>query len=107
MDDERWQELASRLDHIEQYLAGLGQVAGYRYTPFGAVPGDPSYGAAASFGQATAGPGGMPPVPPELVAMAQSGKAIQAIKLYRDMTGVSLKDAKYAVDQAAGMYLGR
>jgi ribosomal protein L7/L12 len=48
-----------------------------------------------------------PPVPPDLVAMAQGGKAIQAIKLYQKLTGLSLKDAKSAIDQAAGKYRGR
>jgi hypothetical protein len=107
MDDDRWQELTERLDHMERYLVTLGQVEGYRYTPYGARPGSQAYDAAAAFGQATVAPGDMPPVPPDLVAMARAGKAIQAIKLYREMTGVSLKDAKFAVDQAAGMYRGR
>ena len=39
--------------------------------------------------------------------MAQGGKAIQAIKLYQRMTGLSLKEAKTAIDQAAGKYRGR
>jgi ribosomal protein L7/L12 len=47
------------------------------------------------------GPAG-PGVPAEIVAMARAGKLIQAVKQYRGMTGLSLKDAKAAVEQAAG-----
>jgi hypothetical protein len=36
--------------------------------------------------------------PPELAALVQNGKLIEAIKLYRQMTGVGLKEAKDAVD---------
>ena len=44
--------------------------------------------------------GGQPPfaASPEIVALVRSGKPIQAIKLYRRMTGVDLKEAKDAID---------
>jgi len=45
-------------------------------------------------------------VPADVVAMAQSGQVIRAIKLYRGQTGVSLKEAKAAVEQAAAGYFG-
>ena len=35
---------------------------------------------------------------PEIIALIQRGKPIQAIKVYRQMTGVSLKQAKDAID---------
>ncbi|MDG4860456.1 ribosomal protein L7/L12 [Streptomyces sp. T-3] len=35
----------------------------------------------------------------EVVALAQDGKKIQAIKVYREITGADLKDAKDAVDR--------
>ena len=37
-------------------------------------------------------------VPQEVVALAQSGNRIQAIKLYRELTGVGLAEAKDVVD---------
>ena len=37
-------------------------------------------------------------VPQEVVALAQSGNKIQAIKLYRELTGVGLAEAKDVVD---------
>ena len=36
--------------------------------------------------------------------LLQSGNQIQAIKLYRELTGVGLAEAKDAVDQLAAMY---
>ena len=41
---------------------------------------------------------------PRLVELIQSGKEIQAIKLYRELTGVGLAEAKDAVDELAKMY---
>jgi ribosomal protein L7/L12 len=37
-------------------------------------------------------------VPPQVVALARSGKKIQAIKLYRELTTADLKAAKNVVD---------
>ena len=37
-------------------------------------------------------------IPQEVVALAQSGNKIQAIKLYRELTGVGLAEAKDVVD---------
>ena len=36
--------------------------------------------------------------------LLHSGNQIQAIKLYRELTGVGLAEAKDAVDQLAAMY---
>jgi hypothetical protein len=44
-------------------------------------------------------PGGA--IPPQLADAIQRGKLIQAIKIYREMTGVPLKDAKVAVEGIA------
>jgi ribosomal protein L7/L12 len=38
-----------------------------------------------------------PPVPPEIVALARSGKIIEAIKQYRELTNVGMEEAKAAV----------
>jgi large subunit ribosomal protein L7/L12 len=35
---------------------------------------------------------------PEVVALVRAGKPIQAIKLYRQMTGAGLKESKDAID---------
>jgi hypothetical protein len=45
--------------------------------------------------QATGGP-----VPrwPEIVALVQNNRLVEAIKLYREVTGASLKDSKDAID---------
>ena len=73
MNDE---QLAKRLDYIEQHLARIAAAVGYRYTPMNSNPG----------------------LPPEVVQLANAGKKIQAIKLYRDITGAGLKEAKDVVD---------
>jgi ribosomal protein L7/L12 len=41
---------------------------------------------------------------PRLVELVQAGKEIQAIKLYRELTGVGLAEAKDAVEGVMGMY---
>ncbi len=121
------QDLAARIARIEEHLA---RTSGYELAgqPMGtASPQDDfSFGSApASFGSApvssgpvptsfgsapgSAGPMAQPPgpgspLPPDLVALARSGKAIKAIQLYRELTGVSLKEAKQVVDQAIRGY---
>jgi ribosomal protein L7/L12 len=47
------------------------------------------------FGDPTAGSGGMPE---DVVALARAGKKIEAIKRYRELTGLGLREAKDAVD---------
>lgn len=47
-------------------------------------------------------PGSAPsPYPPELLAALQRGRMIEAIKIYRQVTGASLKDAKAACEAMA------
>ena len=125
MDDRTEGEILARLDYIERYLADLGRVSGYGYAPFaGGAPAGQSalpYDAApASFAQeAFFGPedsfsspvgqpflpaAGGPGVGADIVALARSGQMIEAIKMYRQRTGVSLKQAKAAVEQAARGY---
>ena len=38
------------------------------------------------------------PLPPQIMEAVRGGRKIQAIKLYRDWTGVGLKEAKDAID---------
>jgi hypothetical protein len=122
------EDLAARMARIEEHLA---RTTGYEPAaqPVGMGTGqrdDFSFGSApASFGSPAASPGPVPtsfgsapapagpmmqppgpgsPLPPDLVALARSGKAIKAIQLYRELTGVSLKEAKQVVDQAIRGY---
>ena len=44
---------------------------------------------------------------PRLIELVTAGKEIQAIKLYREITGVGLAEAKDAVDGLATMYRPR
>ena len=73
------QELERRLGAIEQQLAVLSQRLGVPYgagTPVGAF-------------------GGMPL---DIVELARSGNKLEAIKRYRELTGVGLKEAKDAIE---------
>jgi hypothetical protein len=74
----RLEGLAERLDYIEEYLVHLGQAAGYRYAPF-------------STG-----------LPAEVAALAQAGKTLEAVKLYRQLTNASFDQARTVVAKAAG-----
>jgi len=53
--------------------------------------------AAAAAAAAAAWPGG-PVLPPEFYALVRQNRKIQAIKMYRQLTGVGLKEAKDFVD---------
>jgi ribosomal protein L7/L12 len=74
-----------RLRRLEEHAERVGQQLG---VPFG----DPS--ALAGSGNPAAGPG----IPADVVALAQAGRKIEAIKRYRELTGVDLREAKDAVD---------
>lgn len=43
-------------------------------------------------------------LPPQILELIQRGKKIEAIKLYREHTGVGLKEAKDAVEELARQY---
>ncbi len=62
--------------------------------PFGDPSGSGS-GSGLGLASAPAGSG----VPAEVVALAQGGKKIEAIKRYRELTGVGLREAKDVVDR--------
>jgi hypothetical protein len=120
-DNEVLRELASRLDHIEDYLERLGRVQGLAYPRFrGTISAGPGFHAApASFGPLSGFSDGIPGgfsgpsapsqavpsgpgsrVPDEIVMLARSGKLIEAIKQYRSLTNLGLKQAKDEVDAA-------
>jgi hypothetical protein len=106
------QDLADRITRIEQFLAPQGlqspsqNASSYSQgSPFDAAP--DSFGAPpivdaagqVAFGQAAAGQ--VAAVPPDIVAMARSGKMLHAINAYRKLSGVNLKEAKAIVEQAS------
>ena len=97
MDDRTEGEILARLDHIERYLAQLGAQTGLQYTPFAADP-EAFWGPEWADGAPSGGVDG------DIVAVARSGRMIEAIKMYRTRTGVDLKQAKAAVEQAARGY---
>jgi hypothetical protein len=122
MTDVQWatlqpilQDLTDRIVRIEQFLASSGlQAPGQSTTTFGdtfdAVPnsfgpppgGTPGQMAAAAHGINVGVPGPMSnQVPDYIIAIARSN-LIQAVKEYRDITGLGLREAKAAVERAAG-----
>src|SRR5215467_13813423 len=125
MDDRTEREILARLDYIERYLVNNGKVTGFGYAPFAtrnpwsgpegdsfdSVPA--SFGARDAFGS-TAWTEDAPesqaaqPFQPadgsgiggDIVAMAQAGQKLEAIKMYRQRTGASLQQAKDAIELA-------
>jgi len=65
--------LAERLDYIEEHLVHLGEAVGHRYTPTNTG------------------------IPPEVKELARAGKTVEALRLYRELTGASLEQAKAVV----------
>lgn len=111
------EQINLRLQTIESQLAILSQRAGVPFA--GAFADDqPHTGGGVSFDPVTGtvsfdpGPGAPPMggpaepyadpraggIPPEVLMLARSGKKIQAIKLYRELTDADLKTAKKVID---------
>jgi large subunit ribosomal protein L7/L12 len=78
-DAERINRLERQVRYLLRYAGLDPEIAAADYEAFGA--GLPS--AAAS---------------PEIVALVRDGKPIQAIKMYRQMTGAGLKESKDVID---------
>ena len=122
MTDVQWatlrpilQDLTDRIARIEQFLAASGLQVPSQPGEFSdavpgtfATPGDPSLGQVAAAAHGIGAAGGPGPqnfgMPDYIVQMARTGQKIQAIKELRGVTGMSLRDAKFAVDQAARGY---
>jgi hypothetical protein len=119
MTDVQWatlrpilQDLTDRIARIEQFLAASGlQAPTQPSTPFGdAVPTSFGTPQGPTLGQVAASAHGIDTgadiqsmgIPDYIVQMALSGQSIQAIKELRNVTGLSLRDAKAAVDQIVG-----
>ena len=73
------QILAQRLDHIEEHLTEIAAAIGYAYAPM----------------KAAVGAG----IPQEVLDLVNAGKTIQAIQLYRELTGVGLAEAQAVVQK--------
>jgi ribosomal protein L7/L12 len=87
---------AARLDRLERQVQFLLQHIGV----------DPDIAAAdgAAFDGAVpmSGPVAGPAMSPDIVALVAAGKPIEAIKLYRQVTGAGLKEAKDVIDGMRG-----
>jgi hypothetical protein len=112
------EQINLRLQAIENQLRILSQRAGVPFTgqtavtddqPWTGVSVDPMTGAVSFDPGPNAPPVGAPAqpyldprageVPPDVVMLARSGKKIQAIKRYRELTNADLKTAKNVVDR--------
>ncbi|BBZ42466.1 ribosomal protein L7/L12 [Mycobacterium conspicuum] len=83
--EERFALLNRRLALLEEQVRRLSEAAGVPCPTF------------LSDGAAAAGrPGGG--VPAEVISLARSGNKIAAIKLFREITGADLREAKEIVD---------
>ena len=101
---EQAKDVVARMQAGEQPSSGSGpaspgQDAGSGIGSFGPAPA--GYDAEPSFGplMPSAGEVGLPP---DIVAMAQSGRMAKAVKAYREQTGASLQEAHAAVRMARG-----
>ena len=56
-------------------------------------------GSAGNSASRSASPAPPQAIPDDVVALARGGKKIEAIKRYRELTGVDLREAKDAVDR--------
>ena len=98
-------ETAQRIERLEQQVAVLYQHLGLNgseeylppatYLPPPPVPGEPQDMMVGMPGQPQFGD---PRLPPAFYEALQANKKIQAIKIYREATGVGLKEAKDYVD---------
>jgi hypothetical protein len=87
-ESERLERLERRVDFLIRYL-GIDPAAiesGMGVGVYGPVP---------------TGLGGAPDMPPAFYEAINAGKLINAIKIYRTETGVSLAEAKSAVESIA------
>jgi ribosomal protein L7/L12 len=94
MDDATAAALLNRVAALEAQVAWLTSVVQ-------TVPqGSRTQGYWAQGGPGGAGPqgGGRAGIPSEILAMVAAGNKIGAIKLYRELTGCGLREAKNAID---------
>lgn len=104
-------ETAQRIERLEYQVAvlcrhlGIDPDSGLLPPPAGLRP---PVGASGPQDAVPGGvPGGDPRLPREFYELITRNKKIQAIKMYREVTGVGLKDAKDYVDAWARQHGGR
>ena len=97
-DGAGYEERIARLEAQVRYLLNYLELDP-DITASGATPFPRSAGAMPPLPQAGPPPGGQ--FPPEFYDYLRRGKLINAIKLYREYTGASLRDAKDAVEAMA------
>ncbi|MBS2535292.1 ribosomal protein L7/L12 [Catenulispora sp. NF23] len=85
--------IEEKLDLVLAHLGLDGDPGSDLYAPLTAAT-----TAAGANGSAVWAPGSAIETDPQLAALIQAGKKIQAIKVYREATGAGLKDAKNAVE---------
>jgi ribosomal protein L7/L12 len=83
---------AERIDRLERQVQFLLQRIGV--DPDIAAAGGTAFGGDLPVGGPITGPA----MSPDIVALVAAGKPIDAIKLYRQMTGAGLKEAKDVID---------
>ncbi len=105
-DEVQWGDLRPILQDLTDRIASLEQAL----AATGAAPGDPFQAPVFdSVGQVAAQARGIyptdgvpgPGIPENIVMLATSGRLVEAIKQYRQLTGVGLREAKAIVDQVA------
>ncbi len=89
---------AERIDRLERQVRYLLRYVGV--DPEIAASDDATSGSGYGRPPAAAFGSGLPSplTSPEIVALVQAGKPIQAIKVYRQMTGAGLKESKDVID---------
>jgi hypothetical protein len=111
-------ETAQRIERLEQQVALLYQHLGLNgseeyqppapFLPPPPVPGEPQDMIVGYPGTLPGQPQYADPrLPAEFYVALQSGKMIPAIKIYREATGVGLKEAKDQVEAMAGKHKRR
>jgi len=93
--------------NLQQAQDVLAQLQAGEHSPFGSEPDSSGQdvgicgpASAPFWPEASYGSG----VPSDIVAMAQSGQLVKAVKLYKAQTGLDLRQAKAAVEEAARGY---
>ena len=110
-------ETAQRIERLEQQVAALYQHLGLNgheeyMPPSPFLPPPPAPAGPQDFVPGDV-PGSLPGqptdprLPPTFYEAVQQGKMINAIKIYREITGVGLKEAKDYVDALAGKHKRR
>jgi ribosomal protein L7/L12 len=100
-DTERIDRLERQVRYLLEHLGISAEVAAGGSGPASGLPADGFGSAPAGYDAGPVGYASGGTVPPQLIADIQNGKLIQAIKMYRQLTGLGLKEAKDAVDAMA------